>query len=119
MSELGVPPVPMPAKRRGAQLIMLALAVLIVMGAYANVGLAMDGQIPAGMLTYGLSLGGLMLAAYLVLAKFAPWADPLILPLVTLVNGVGLVMIYRLEQSDLEGMDGASATSQIIMTGVG
>ncbi|WP_237101605.1 FtsW/RodA/SpoVE family cell cycle protein [Nonomuraea sp. MG754425] len=119
MSELGVPPVPMPAKRRGAQLIMLALAVLIVMGAYANVGLAMDGQIPAGMLTYGLSLGGLMLAAYLVLAKFAPWADPLILPLVTLVNGVGLVMIYRLEQSDLEGMAGASATSQIIMTGVG
>ncbi|MCF6467549.1 FtsW/RodA/SpoVE family cell cycle protein [Nonomuraea sp. MG754425] len=109
----------MPAKRRGAQLIMLALAVLIVMGAYANVGLAMDGQIPAGMLTYGLSLGGLMLAAYLVLAKFAPWADPLILPLVTLVNGVGLVMIYRLEQSDLEGMAGASATSQIIMTGVG
>ncbi|AQZ67697.1 Cell division protein FtsW [[Actinomadura] parvosata subsp. kistnae] len=119
MSEVAVSPVPMPAKRRGAQLIMLALAVLIVMGAYANVGLAMDGQVPAGMLTYGLSLGGLMLAAYLVLAKFAPWADPLILPLVTLVNGLGLVMIYRLEQSDLVGMAGASATSQIIMTGIG
>ncbi|MFB4269341.1 FtsW/RodA/SpoVE family cell cycle protein [Nonomuraea sp. GTA35] len=119
MSEVAVSPVPMPAKRRGAQLIMLALAVLIIMGAYANVGLAIDGQVPAGMLTYGLSLGGLMLAAYLVLAKFAPWADPLILPLVTLVNGLGLVMIYRLEQSDLPGMDGASATNQIIMTGVG
>ncbi|NJP94034.1 FtsW/RodA/SpoVE family cell cycle protein [Nonomuraea sp. FMUSA5-5] len=119
MSEVAVSPVPMPAKRRGAQLIMLALAVLIVMGAYANVGLAMDGQVPAGMLTYGLSLGGLMLAAYLVLAKFAPWADPLILPLVTLVNGLGLVMIYRLEQSDLVGMAGASATNQIIMTGIG
>ena len=49
------------------------------------------------MLAYGLGLGGLVLAAYLVLAKFAPWADPLILPLVTLVNGLGLVMIYRLE----------------------
>ena len=36
-----------------------------------------------------------MLAAYLVLARFAPWADPLILPLVTLINGIGLVMIYR------------------------
>ncbi|MGR6913336.1 FtsW/RodA/SpoVE family cell cycle protein [[Actinomadura] parvosata] len=119
MSEVAVSPVPMPAKRRGAQLIMLALAVLIVMGAYANVGLAMDGQVPAGMLTYGLSLGGLMLAAYLVLAKFAPWADPLILPLVTLVNGLGLVMVYRLEQSKLEGMAGASATSQIVMTGIG
>ncbi|MEV0997141.1 FtsW/RodA/SpoVE family cell cycle protein [Nonomuraea sp. NPDC050202] len=116
MSEVAVSPVPMPAKRRGAQLIMLALAVLIIMGAYANVGLAIDGQVPAGMLTYGLSLGGLMLAAYLVLAKFAPWADPLILPLVTLVNGIGLVMIYRLESAPMKG---ASATNQIIMTGIG
>ncbi|MGP4094350.1 FtsW/RodA/SpoVE family cell cycle protein [Nonomuraea sp. KM90] len=119
MSEVAVSPVPMPAKRRGAQLVMLALAVLIVMGAYANVGLAMDGQVPAGMLTYGLSLGGLMLAAYLVLAKFAPWADPLILPLVTLVNGIGLVMIYRLENSGSRMQAGASATNQIIMTGIG
>ncbi|WP_192781249.1 FtsW/RodA/SpoVE family cell cycle protein [Nonomuraea africana] len=106
----------MPAKRRAAQLFMLAGAVAIVMGAYANVGLAVDGVVPAGMLTYGLGLGGLMLAAYLVLAKFAPWADPLILPLVTLVNGLGLVMIYRLE---VAGQGGASATNQIVMTGVG
>jgi cell division protein FtsW (lipid II flippase) len=119
MSEVAASPVPMPAKRRGAQLIMLALAVLMVMGAYANVGLAMDGKVPAGMLTYGLSLGGLMLAAYLVLAKFAPWADPLILPLVTLVNGLGLVMIYRLENSGSKLQAGASTTSQIIMTGAG
>ncbi len=116
MSEVVATPVPMPAKRRAAQLFMLAGAVAIVMGAYANVGLAVDGAIPAGMLTYGLSLGGIMLAAYLVLAKFAPWADPLILPLVTLVNGLGLVMIYRLEAA---GQDGASATNQIVMTGVG
>ncbi|MER7352251.1 MULTISPECIES: FtsW/RodA/SpoVE family cell cycle protein [Nonomuraea] len=106
----------MPAKRRAAQLFMLAGAVAIVMAAYANVGLAVDGAIPSGMLTYGLSLGGLMLIAYLVLAKFAPWADPLILPLVTLVNGLGLVMIYRLE---VGGQEEASATNQIVMTGVG
>ncbi|MEV4093895.1 FtsW/RodA/SpoVE family cell cycle protein [Streptosporangium saharense] len=108
--------VPLPAKRRVAQLVMLAFAVVIVMGAYANVGLAIDGRVPSGMLTYGLGLGGFMLAAYLVLAKFAPWADPLILPLVTLVNGLGLVMIYRLEQAK---MGGASATNQLVWTGVG
>ncbi|MGW7479510.1 FtsW/RodA/SpoVE family cell cycle protein [Nonomuraea muscovyensis] len=117
MTDVTDSPVLMPAKRRVAQLGMLAFAVGIIMLAYANVGLAVDGQVPAGMLTYGLSLGGLMLVAYLVLAKFAPWADPLILPLVTLVNGIGLVMIYRLE---LTGVDkAASATNQIIMTGVG
>ncbi|MEV0613587.1 FtsW/RodA/SpoVE family cell cycle protein [Nonomuraea sp. NPDC050404] len=116
MSEVAVEPVPMPAKRRGAQLFMLALAVGIVMLAYANVGLAVDGKIPAGMLTYGLGLGGLMLVAYGVLAKFAPWADPLILPLVTLINGLGLVMIYRLETG---GMPLASTSSQIMWTAVG
>ncbi|WP_433436070.1 FtsW/RodA/SpoVE family cell cycle protein [Nonomuraea sp. CA-141351] len=116
MSEVAVSPVPMPAKRRVAQLVMLALAVVIVMVAYANVGLAVDGKIPAGMLAYGLGLGGLMLAAYLVLAKFAPWADPLILPLVTLINGLGLVMIYRLEAAK---MGGASAANQIMWTGLG
>lgn len=116
MSTPSVEPVPLPAKRRLAQLAMLAFAVVIVMFAYANVGLAIDKQIPSGMLTYGLSLGGFMLAAYLVLAKFAPWADPLILPLVTLVNGLGLVMIYRLEQSKAFG---ASANTQLLWTAVG
>ncbi len=116
MSAVEATPVPMTAKRRGAQLGMLAFAVLIVMGAYASVGLGLDGEIPSGMLTYGLGLGGLMLAAYLVLAKFAPWADPLLLPLVTLVNGLGLVMIYRIEQT---GQDGANATNQLMWTALG
>ncbi|WP_204040157.1 FtsW/RodA/SpoVE family cell cycle protein [Acrocarpospora phusangensis] len=106
----------MTAKRRGAQLAMLAFAILVVMGAYASVGLGLDGKIPAGMLTYGLGLGGLMIAAYLVLARFAPWADPLLLPLVTLVNGIGLVIIYRIEQT---GQAGASATNQLFWTALG
>ncbi len=106
----------MTAKRRGAQLGMLAFAVLIVMGAYASVGLGINGKVPSGMLGYGLGLGGLMLAAYLVLAKWAPWADPLLLPLVTLVNGLGLVMIYRIEQA---GQPGASATNQLMWTALG
>ncbi|MEU6424313.1 FtsW/RodA/SpoVE family cell cycle protein [Microbispora sp. NPDC046973] len=106
----------MTAKRRGAQLGMLAFAVLIVMGAYASVGLGINGKVPSGMLGYGLGLGGLMLAAYLVLAKWAPWADPLLLPLVTLVNGIGLVMIYRIE---LAGEDLASAANQLMWTALG
>ncbi|MEN3538793.1 FtsW/RodA/SpoVE family cell cycle protein [Microbispora sp. ZYX-F-249] len=106
----------MTAKRRGAQLGMLAFAVLIVMGAYAGVGLGINGKVPSGMLGYGLGLGGLMLAAYLVLAKWAPWADPLLLPLVTLVNGIGLVMIYRIE---LAGEKLASAANQLMWTALG
>ncbi|GAA4198787.1 FtsW/RodA/SpoVE family cell cycle protein [Microbispora amethystogenes] len=116
MTAVEATPVPMTAKRRGAQLGMLAFAVLIVMGAYAGVGLGINGKVPSGMLGYGLGLGGLMLAAYLVLAKFAPWADPLLLPLVTLVNGIGLVMIYRLEEG---GIKDASASNQLMWTALG
>ncbi|MFB9963805.1 FtsW/RodA/SpoVE family cell cycle protein [Sinosporangium siamense] len=106
----------MPAKRRVAHLAMLAGAVGIVILAYANVGLALEGSVPAGMLTYGAGLGGLVLIAYLVLAKWAPWADPLILPLVTLVNGLGLVMIYRIEEA---GGNDASAATQLFWTAAG
>ncbi len=110
------PAVPMTAKRRGAQLVMLAFAIVVVMGAYASVGLGINGQIPSGTFTYGLGLAALMFAAYGVLAKWAPWADPLLLPLVTLVNGLGLVIIYRIEQT---GQGGASATNQLMWTALG
>ena len=43
--------------RRNTELAMLVFAVLIPVFAYANVGLAKDGSVPAGMLGYGLGLG--------------------------------------------------------------
>ncbi|GLV51249.1 cell division protein FtsW [Thermobispora bispora] len=116
MSAIPSPQVPTTAKRRVVQLGMLTFAVLVVMAAYAGVGLGINGQVPSGMLGYGLGLGGLVFAAYLVLARFAPWADPLLLPLVTLINGIGLVMIYRIEQA---GQPGANATTQFMWTALG
>src|SRR5690606_38669235 len=116
VSAIPSPQVPTTAKRRVVQLGMLTFAVLVVMAAYAGVGLGINGQVPSGMLGYGLGLGGLVFAAYLVLARFAPWADPLLLPLVTLINGIGLVMIYRIEQA---GQPGANATTQLMWTALG
>ncbi len=56
---------------------------------------------PAGLLSYGLGLGLIAGVAHLGVRKFAPYADPLLLPLATLLNGLGLVMIWRLDQSKL------------------
>src|SRR5690242_14687945 len=87
--------------RRNTELALLVFAVAIPVFAYANVGLAISSKVPAGLLEYGLGLGLLAGVAHLAVRKFAPYADPLLLPLATLLNGLGLVVIWRLDQSKL------------------
>ncbi|MEU6995779.1 FtsW/RodA/SpoVE family cell cycle protein [Streptomyces sp. NPDC046465] len=86
--------------RRNTELALLAFAVVIPLFAYMNVGLALDGKVPSGMLGYGAGLGLLAAVGHLVVRKFAAYADPLLLPLATLLNGLGLVLIWRLDQSE-------------------
>lgn len=113
-------------KRRNTELALLVFAVVIPVFAYANVGLAMHNQLPSGMLGYGLGLGTLALIAHLVVRKFAPYADPLLLPIATLLNGLGLVIIWRLDQSPrlnnlakLQGISNSAAPSQLMYSAVG
>ncbi|MFD8633608.1 FtsW/RodA/SpoVE family cell cycle protein [Streptomyces sp. NPDC059072] len=86
--------------RRNTELLLLGFAVVIPIFAYANVGLAINGKFPPGMLLYGLGLGALAGIAHLVVRRYAKYADPLLLPLATLLNGLGLVLIWRLDQSE-------------------
>ena len=108
--------------RRNTELALLLFAVAIPVFAYANVGLAIDGEVPSGLLSYGLGLGLLAGVGHLVVRKFAPYADPLLLPLAALLNGLGLVIIWRLDQSErLQRIHqaGHAATSQLLYTALG
>ncbi|WP_049578651.1 FtsW/RodA/SpoVE family cell cycle protein [Streptomyces sp. SBT349] len=108
--------------RRNTELAMLVFAVVIPILAYANVGLAKDESLPAGMLGYGLGLGLMAGAAHLVVRRWAPYADPLMLPIATLLNGLGLVLIWRLDQEPqitTPGLGGAMAADQLIWSTVG
>ncbi|WP_407992142.1 FtsW/RodA/SpoVE family cell cycle protein [Kitasatospora sp. CMC57] len=106
--------------RRNTELALLAFAVAVPMLAYANVGLAMDDKLPSGMLGYGLGLGALAAVAHLVMRRFAPYADPLLLPLATLLNGLGLVMIWRLDKAgSLLRKNFAAAPNQLMWSGLG
>jgi cell division protein FtsW (lipid II flippase) len=108
--------------RRNTELALLVFAVAIPVFAYANVGLAINNQVPAGLLSYGLGLGLLAGVAHLVVRKFAPYADPLLLPLATLLNGLGLVVIWRLDQSKLLQairQAGTAAPRQLMYTAMG
>ncbi|MGW7085080.1 FtsW/RodA/SpoVE family cell cycle protein [Streptomyces sp. NPDC054871] len=98
--------------RRNTELALLAFAVVIPLFAYINVGLAIDGELPSGMLGYGCGLGLLAAVGHIVVRRFAPYADPLLLPIATLLNGLGLVVIWRLDQSEKLQQIAKAATGQ-------
>jgi cell division protein FtsW (lipid II flippase) len=99
-------PVPMPRGRRRTELLMLIFAVGVVLFAYANVGLGLNGKIPAALPGYGIAFAAIVFAAHLAVRRLAPWSDPLLLPLAALLNGLGIVMIYRLQESGRGGNPG-------------
>ncbi|MFE0091214.1 FtsW/RodA/SpoVE family cell cycle protein [Streptomyces sp. NPDC058991] len=107
---------PRPARRRGVELSLLVCAVLISVHGYAEVGLARSGAVPPDALAYGAGLGLLALLAHLAVRLRAPYADPLLLPIAVLLNGVGLVLIYRL---DLETPADRAAPAQLIWSTLG
>jgi cell division protein FtsW (lipid II flippase) len=119
--------VPMPRGRRRTELLMLTFAILVVVLAYAFAGLGLNGKIPPSLPGYCLVFAVIMFGAHFAVRKFAPWADPLMLPLAALLNGLGVVMIYRLQESGRAGNGGqkiltlsTSATiTQLVWTAVG
>jgi cell division protein FtsW (lipid II flippase) len=119
--------VPMTRGRRRTELLMLAFAVLVVVLAYAATGLGLNGKIPASLPAYCAGFAVIMLVAHLAVRWLAPWADPLMLPLAALLNGLGVVMIYRLQESGrghnpgnvVSTLTAGAAATQLIWTAVG
>lgn len=84
-------------RRRGAELFLLVLALAVGLGAYAAVGLGVEGEIPADMMGYGGWLAALLIGTHIVIRFVAPYADPVLLPVVAALNGLGLAVIHRLD----------------------
>ncbi|MFF4283539.1 FtsW/RodA/SpoVE family cell cycle protein [Streptomyces kronopolitis] len=71
--------------------------MLITIGGYAYIGLSMQGALPAKMGDFACSVPLLSLAAHLAVRRWAPRADPLILPIASLLTGLGLLLLHRLD----------------------
>jgi cell division protein FtsW (lipid II flippase) len=104
--------------RRNVELSLLLLALILSVGAYVIVGLVADNRVPSGTLGYGLTLTALFIGAHLVLRWQAPRADPVLLPIAALLNGLGLVMIRRLGYANPEQY-GNQAPAQALWTTLG
>jgi cell division protein FtsW (lipid II flippase) len=112
------PPLPVVhlPRRRGVELALIVLAVLLSVYGYCAVGLAQHGTVPPGAAGYGAGLGVLALFAHCAVRLRAPCADPLLLPIGVLLNGLGLVLIYRL---DLETPGDRAAPTQLVWSALG
>jgi cell division protein FtsW (lipid II flippase) len=95
---------------RGVEVLLVGLAVVLSVCGYCAVGLARHGAVPPGAAGYGAGLAVLALLAHLAVRFRAPLADPVLLPIAVLLNGLGLVLIYRL---DLETPGDAAAPTQL------
>jgi cell division protein FtsW (lipid II flippase) len=109
-----------PPKRRGTELALLGFAVLITLVAQCIVDITVTGSLRPELATFGIWIIALWTAAHLVVRRWAPYADPLLLPAVALLVGLGLAMIHRLDlAAEQNGGSGSSAPVQLLWATIG
>jgi cell division protein FtsW (lipid II flippase) len=115
-----------PRRGRGTELALLLFAVGIATAAYVAVDLGALGRVPPNAVSYLAGMVVITGAAHLVVRRWTPYADPVLLPLVVAINGLGLAMIHRLDLADAEdarqageAAPQASAPSQLTWMVVG
>jgi cell division protein FtsW (lipid II flippase) len=111
---------------RSTELGLLVLAIGIAGLAHASVGIGLHGTVTSSTATYVCWLAVLFGGAHLALRRLAPYADPLLLPCVALLNGLGIVLVHRLdlavaERARLAGraVPRGDASLQLVWTTIG
>ncbi|MGV9838314.1 FtsW/RodA/SpoVE family cell cycle protein, partial [Nocardia niigatensis] len=97
---------PPPAKSRGrvprnAELLLCVAALALIAFAYlamtSATGNGFDGQSVRALTVFTV----FVLVTHLAVRRWAPAADPVLLPCVVLLNGIGLVLIDRLDRAEV------------------
>lgn len=89
-----------PATQRNRELGLLVFAIAVYGAAVALVQLGATGAIDPGFLTLAAIPAVLSLAMHVVLRLRVRDADPFVLPIATVLTGLGIAMIYRIDLAD-------------------
>jgi cell division protein FtsW (lipid II flippase) len=102
-----------PQKQRNRELYLLGFAFVINASSIALVQLGALGALDVTFLFYCGGLTALVFALHIVLRLRARDADPFVLPIATVLTGLGIAMIYRIDVAvGLEGWN-AYSTKQL------
>ena len=107
-----------PTKIRNLEAALIVFAMLINAAAIALVDLGATGSLDISILGFIGGLGAIVMTMHIAQRFVARDADPLILPIVTLLNGLGIAMIHRLDIA--QGLTGwqANASRQMVWTAI-
>lgn len=85
-------------RRRNTELGLMVMVVVIVAASYVLASLGSQSRIPANIVPFLLIVLGLLMGAHVAVRRLAPDADPILLPTIALLNGLGYVVIAGLNE---------------------
>jgi cell division protein FtsW (lipid II flippase) len=101
--------------RRRSELGLLLVGLPVVTFAYVLATLGVYNRLPARLATFVAILLGVAVLTNLINRWLAPEADPVLLPVVLVLNGLGFVMIMRLAPyDDLPHLAGSQAVWSLL-----
>ena len=93
----------MKCNKRTVEACLLLVSSTIIVVAYVLASIGRYSSLPANIVPFFVIVVLLFVAAHIAMKRFAPHANPILLPVAGTLNGIGYVFIARL-QDELAGL---------------
>jgi len=102
---------------RATEARLLAGSVVLTSAAGILLGWSRSSELSPATLVTGVALAVIAIVAHLAVRMMAPQADPVLLPVVFLLNGLGLVFVQRVDLAAGSDLAGAQAVWTAVSVG--
>ena len=108
----------LPQKLRNLELGLLIIACAINAIAIVLVQLGALGTIDTQLISFGAGLSVLVFGLHICLRFVAREADPFLLPIATVLNGLGIAMIYRIDIAEGDSGWASAGVRQLVWSAI-